>query len=414
MPRRATSSLPAAVFRSILPGSVGSKRAARKVRKSATKTGRSTSGAATRAGKAASARSSAAPSNSRASNARRRRRATPAPPTRSTTTGLPKLWKPRREAAKPPDPASLGRGKWHQFRYTGIAGTRAYQVYIPKGLRRTTRAPMLVALHGCTQNALDFAAGTRFSQLADTHRFIVVYPEQGATHNAQRCWNWFRSGHQLRGAGEPAVLAGIIRRVVQETARWRVDTTRIYLTGISAGGGMSLVLAATYPEMFAAVGVHSAPPYRSATGPADALAAMQGGGQAPPPQSALPPMIIFQGTEDSTVRESNGERIAGQWLGARVAAAEAGTLPAVGKGRQTRKSPPRKSSARGPRPYRITRWSARGRVQLELWVVEGLGHAWSGGSAKGSYSDVRGPRASTQMWRFFARHTTDGTGLPAR
>lgn len=303
-----------------------------------------------------------------------------------------------------PDPRSLGQGTWFQLRFTGLAGSRAYRVYKPKGLRRTTRAPVLLALHGCTQDGLDFAAGTRFNQLADTHGFLVVYPDQPVTHHAQRCWNWFRAGHQLRGAGEPAVLAGIVRDVGLETARWRVDPTRVYVVGISAGGGMALVLAATYPELFAAVGVHSAPPYRSATGPADAVAAMQGAGppQLPAPAAPLPPTIIFQGTADGTVRSANAERIADQWLRARESS---GTAPPVGKGRQTRTSAPPSGTGRGPRSHRVTRWSAGGRVVLELWVVEGLGHAWSGGSSKGSYSDARGPRASTKMWGFLSKHT---------
>ena len=315
---------------------------------------------------------------------------------------------PTRRARSQPDPSRLGRGRWFQQRFTGVAGSRAYRVYVPAGLRRTTRAPLLLALHGCTQTGLDFATGTRFNDLADTHRFIVVYPEQPVTHHAQRCWNWFRSGHQLRAAGEPAILAGIVRQVVQEGTRWRVDPDRIYAAGISAGGGMALILAATYPELFAAVGVHSAPPFRTASGPADALAVMQGAGQAPAPPSPLPPMIVFQGTADGTVRAGNAERIAGQWLESRPEGA-------VGKGRQTRQDPPRTTSGRGPRPHRITRWSAGRQVVLELWVVEGLGHAWSGGAADGTYSDIRGPRASTQMWRFFARHRAAGpTGLTGR
>ncbi|HEY5881280.1 MAG TPA: PHB depolymerase family esterase [Nakamurella sp.] len=340
------------------------------------------------------------------------RRRTGAPrPSRSPAGVLPELWRPPGGARNQPDPASLGQGTWHQHRYTGMAGTLAYRVYFPKGLRRTTRAPLLLALHGCTQTGLDFAAGSRFDDLADTHKFIVVYPEQSVTHHAQRCWNWFRPGHQQRAAGEPAILAGIVRRVVQETTRWRIDTSRIYAAGISAGGGMALVLAATYPELFAAVGVHSAPPFHSATGPADALAVMQGAGQTPTPSGPLPPMIVFQGTADGTVRSANAERIVGQWLAAR---AGAGDLRAVGKGRQTRKDPLRTASGKGPRPHRVTRWFAGREAVLELWVVEGLGHAWSGGSAKGTYSDARGPRASTQMWRFFAKHTSADPGVTGR
>lgn len=423
MARRAKSSLPAAMLKALMPSPAASKRAIKKAQRAATKATRAaartaTPSASTGTGTAArpKTRTGAATSQGASRSAAARRTSPPrrrgkaggaARPARAAASALPDLWQPPGGARSQPDPATLGRGTWYQHRYTGVAGTRAYRVYIPKGLRRTSRAPLLLALHGCTQTGLDFAAGTRFNDLADTHRFIVVYPEQAATHHAQRCWNWFRPGHQLRAAGEPAILVGIVRRVVQESSRWRVDTDRIYAAGISAGGGMALVLAATYPELFAAVGVHSAPPFRAATGPADAIAAMQGAGQAPTPSAALPPMIVFQGTADGTVRSANAERIAGQWLGSQPP----GT---IGKGRQTRKAPPRTASGRGPRPHRVTRWSAGRQVRLELWVVEGLGHAWSGGSAKGSYSDARGPRASTQMWRFFAKHVATGpTGLPA-
>jgi poly(hydroxyalkanoate) depolymerase family esterase len=380
------------MLRAMMPSPAASRRTVKKVQRTATKAARAATRSAT---------------GSRAGAPTKRRKAARSRPARSTSSALPELWQPPGGARQQPDPATLGQGTWHQHRYTGVAGTRAYRVYIPKGLRRTTRAPVLLALHGCTQTGLDFAAGTRFNDLADTHKFIVVYPEQAATHHAQRCWNWFRTGHQMRATGEPAILAGIVRRVGQETTRWRVNADRIYVAGISAGGGMALVLAATYPELFAAVGVHSAPPFRVATGPADALAAMQGAGQVPTPTAPLPPLIIFQGTADGTVRASNAERIAGQWLDSQPEGS-------IGKGRQTRTAPPRTASGRGPRPHRVTRWSAQRRVQLELWVVEGLGHAWSGGSAKGSYSDSRGPRASTQMWRFFARHAaTQPTGLAA-
>src|SRR6478735_8821470 len=387
------------MVRALMPTPAVTKRAAKQATKAARRT-------ATRSVRGAH-KAAKAPASRTAATRRRKRTAAPSGPARSPATAPPGPWRPA-GAAQGRQPAPPGKGTWHQHRYTGLAGTRSFRVYIPKGLRRTTRAPLLLALHGCTQTGLDFAAGTRFNDLADTHKFIVVYPDQAVTHHAQRCWNWFRSGHQLRAAGEPAILAGIVRQVVQESNRWRVNPDRIYAAGISAGGGMALVLAATYPELFAAVGVHSAPPFRTATGPADAIAAMQGAGQAPTPAAPLPPMIIFQGTADGTVRASNAERIAGQWLESQPA----GT---VGKGRQTRKDPPRTTSGRGARPHRVTRWSAQRRVQLELWVVEGLGHAWSGGSTQGSYSDIRGPRASTQMWRFFARHTaTAPTGLAGR
>jgi len=120
-----------------------------------------------------------------------------------------------------------GRGTWRQFRYSGLAGSRSYRVYVPFGLRRTTRAPLLLALHGCAHNTLEFATSTRFNQLADQHGFVVVYPEQPPSHNPQRCWNWFRPAHQFRLQGEPAILAGIVRLVAAETTTWRIDPSRM-------------------------------------------------------------------------------------------------------------------------------------------------------------------------------------------
>jgi poly(hydroxyalkanoate) depolymerase family esterase len=279
---------------------------------------------------------------------------------------------------------------------------------VPSGLRRTSWAPLLIALHGCGQNGSDFAAGTRFNDLADRHRFVVVYPEQSGTQNAQRCWNWFRPGHQSRNAGEPAILAGIVRAVVAETNAWRIDPERIYVAGISAGGAMAVVLAATYPELFAAVGVHSAVPHRSATGPRDALSAMRGTTTVPPVTHGsampMPPMVIFQGTADGTIRASNAQRIADQWLVHRQTLPMPGAAAPVGAARVTTVPVARPASARGRRGHQVSRWHAGGRKVLELWLVQGLGHAWSGGSSDGSYTDPRGPRASTEMWKFFAAH----------
>lgn len=319
----------------------------------------------------------------------------------------------RRPAAKKGS-AVPGGGKWISARFTGPAGTRAYKVYLPVGLRKTSKVPLVLALHGCTQNADDFAVGTRLNDLADRQRFLVAYPEQGVTHNGQRCWNWFRPQHQFRAQGEPAILAGIVRKLTQETSRWRIDPTRVYVLGISAGGAMSVVLAATYPELFAAVGVHSAPPYRSASSSAGAIAAMHGRAVPPPIEAAvleaMPPMIIFQGTMDGTVSSGNGQRVADQWLAYHQHGVSRTGLPPVGKPRVTTAAAPRPTTARSRRGYTVSRWHAGGRKVLELWTVQGLGHAWSGGSSAGSYSDGRGPRATTEMWKFFAAQSAPRVG----
>ena len=320
-----------------------------------------------------------------------------------------------------PAPSAIGKGTWRQARFTGVTGSRAYRVYIPQGLRKTTGAPLLLALHGCGQDALEFAASTRFNDLADKHKFVVVYPEQSVTHNGQRCWNWFRTAHQFRTQGEPAIMAGIVRRVILETTSWRIDPGRIYVSGISAGGAMAVVLAATYPELFAAVGVHSATPYRSAASPANALAAMQGLGSAPHMEAvatdAMPPMIVFQGTSDGTVRSVNAQRIADQWLAYHDHSmrGQGGANRAVAlRSRRARTSPARPTSARSKRGYTVSRWYDGTEKVLEMWVVDGLGHAWSGGASKFAYSDPRGPRATTEMWKFFAAHRSAAAAAAIR
>jgi poly(hydroxyalkanoate) depolymerase family esterase len=293
-------------------------------------------------------------------------------------------------------------GRWLKASHAGSAGSRSYDVYLPAGHRRTTRMPLVILLHGCNQTSQQFVAATRFTALADRHGFIVAAPRQTRTYHPGGCWRWYQSAHQARGAGEPAVLAGITAELLAEPSRWRIDASRVYVAGLSAGGAMALILGATYPDVFAAVGVHSAPAYRSASNGRSALVAMNGRGIPTPPLpgARMAPLIVFQGTADAVVHERGGSLLVEQWL----AYDTARSTDARDPGRITRSRASEKRSADGRR-YTVTRWySARGRKQLEYWRVDGLGHAWSGGVADGSYSDPRGPRASTAMWQFFAAH----------
>jgi poly(hydroxyalkanoate) depolymerase family esterase len=262
---------------------------------------------------------------------------------------------------------------------------------------------MVLLLHGCNQTAEEFVAATRFTALADRHGFLVVAPRQTRAHHPGGCWRWFDAAHQSRGAGEPAALAGITAAVLAEPTRWRIDPARVYAAGISAGAGMALVLGATYPDVFAAVGVHSGPAYRAARSGAGALGVMRGRGALPGtiPGRAFAPMIVVQGVADRVVHVRNGDQVIEQWL-----AHDAARLPSgPDAGPVTRSRTTDRRSADGRR-FTVTRWySRRGRKRLEFWRVHGLGHAWSGGVRDGSYSDPRGPRASTAMWAFFAAHS---------
>ena len=226
-------------------------------------------------------------------------------------------------------------GSFETHEFSNDAGSRTYKLYVPAGESDAPRA-MIVMLHGCTQSADDFAAGTQMNRLADEHGFMVVYPEQAAHANASKCWNWFKPQDQLRGAGEPALIAGLVREVAR---RHGADPRRIFVAGLSAGAAMAVVLGETYPELFAGVGAHSGLPYGSAHDIPSALAAMKGGRSGMPGLKNVPgaagtprrkavqavPVIVFHGDRDSTVRPKNGAHIVQQ---ARDAHGAQGATPA--------------------------------------------------------------------------------------
>ena len=289
-----------------------------------------------------------------------------------------------RRAPRPSREAPIG-GRFLDMTYRDAAGEHGYKLFVPDAL--PDAPPLLLMLHGCTQSPDDFAAGTRMNQRAVAHGCLVAYPEQTSAANAQRCWNWFRAGDQRRDSGEPALLAGIARAVMQ--AR-QVDPRRVYAAGLSAGGAAAAVLAQAYPELFAAVGVHSGLACGAAHDVPSAFTAMRQGhlGTSGTPGLSCVPAIVFHGDRDTTVNPTNADAVIAQRAGAGTLRAEAdhGRVP-------------------GGRDWTRTRYrDARQRTVLERWVVHGEGHAWSGGSAEGSYTDPGGPDASQEMLRFFMEH----------
>jgi poly(hydroxyalkanoate) depolymerase family esterase len=316
---------------------------------------------------------------------------------------LPGRSRPPSPVATPrPKPKAAAAGVWVGGAHVGAAGGRSYDVYVPAGLRRRTAVPLVLLLHGCGQTPAEFADATRFPAAADRNGFLLVLPHQQSRHHPQRCWHWYEAAHQHRDAGEPGILAAIVAEVTCEEVRWRVDPRRVYVAGLSAGGAMALTLAANYPDVFAAAGVHSAPAYRSATGPGQALSAMAARTVLPPPEPGAPaiaPTIVVQGDVDAVVRPLNGDRVADQWLAYRAAA---DAVDPVGRSRSDT------GRTTDGRSYDVLRWyTGRGRKVLEYWTVHGLGHAWSGGREKGSFSDPAGPRATTLMWAFFRLHALE-------
>jgi len=266
-------------------------------------------------------------------------------------------------------------------------GKRSYKLYVPAMASKPpgTPLPLVVMLHGCGQTPDDFAAGTGMNALAEEFGLLVAYPSQSPDANANRCWNWFNRGDQLRGAGEPALIAGIVRQIMRDRP---VDPARVYVAGLSAGGCAANILGAAYPDLFAAVGVHSGLPVAAAHNPASAFVAMRQGAPGDRPTTPVP-TIVFHGDADPVVHPRNGRFIAARALSA---------LPPLSKVERSGRSP-------GGREYSATMHrGSNGKPYCEHWVVKGSGHAWSGGHPSGSYTDPAGPNASREMLRFFLRH----------
>ncbi|MDO9383088.1 MAG: PHB depolymerase family esterase [Hyphomicrobiaceae bacterium] len=265
------------------------------------------------------------------------------------------------------------------------AGGRRYKVYVPARRDEPLRG-MIVMLHGCQQNADDFAVGTDMNAVAEKHNFIVAYPQQETSSNAAACWNWFMRAHQLRDRGEPASIAAITRTLIAE---FNVPSARVFVAGLSAGGAMAAVLAETYPDVYAAAGIHSGLAYGSATDVMSAFSVMRGDNQPTPAArgnngAGAARLIIFQGSADATVHPSNAQRLVN---GSADASWNTTETPAV--------------DCNGRAVVRQIFEDQTGSARIEVWRIEGAGHAWSGGNASGSFADPKGPSASDEMVRFF-------------
>jgi poly(hydroxyalkanoate) depolymerase family esterase len=313
-----------------------------------------------------------------------------------------------RAFAEPPE----AQGTWEQYTYQGEAGSREYFVYTPANYQPGSAVPLVVMLHGCTQGPEDFAAITQMNQLADQKQFIVAYPRQASGDNVEECWNWFDAANQSRDSGEPAILAGITQTIQENTDRWTIDPRRVYVAGLSAGGAMAVILGAIYPDVFAAIGVHSGLEYKAATNVQEAFLAMLFlGGPDPMQQGQLAyhamgsdarvvPTIVFHGTNDQRVQPVNGHQVIRQWMETDRLASQGAYTAAFHKPGSTLHG-----QVPSGRSYTVYTWhdSFRNVVQA-YWKVDGMGHAWSGGLAGKPFSDPQGPNASLAMYKFFVAH----------
>ena len=287
--------------------------------------------------------------------------------------------------------------------FTNQAGTRPYKLYLPSG-RAGQPLPLVVMLHGCTQSPDDFAAGTGMNAHAEEHGCLIAYPAQPAAANPSRCWNWFSPDDQQRGRGEPSLIAGITRQILRD---YPVDPSRVYVAGLSAGGAAAAILGVAYPDLYAAIGVHSGLACGAASDLSSALAAMRQGGTSAQRRAGhasaagrgarLVPTIVMHGDQDTTVHPRNGDEVIAQAKASAIelrATVERGQVP-------------------GGHAYSRTVYADPvGRTLLEQWTIHGAGHAWAGGSPAGSYTDPRGPNAAQEMLRFFFEHRHPAAGRP--
>jgi poly(hydroxyalkanoate) depolymerase family esterase len=290
-----------------------------------------------------------------------------------------------------PDLDLEDKGKFLTASCTNDAGTRAYKIYVPSSYNGQAM-PLVVMLHGCKQNPSDFAAGTGMNAIADQNGCFVVYPAQARAANGSNCWNWFKAEDQRRDRGEPSIIADITRDVIRD---YHIDPSRVYVAGLSAGGAMAAIMGAEYPELYAAVAIHSGLPVGAAHDLPSAFAAMKNGApsrerrkHAGPPI----PVIVFHGDRDRTVHPSNGDQVLAQCI-------------------QSDETDVTVQEGKVPHGHAYTRTVQRdrnGKVIAEKWIVHGAGHAWSGGSRRGSYTDSKGPNAAKEILRFFYAHGRGG------
>jgi poly(hydroxyalkanoate) depolymerase family esterase len=329
-------------------------------------------------------------------------------------------------------PPKATAGSFTQHRYTSPQGSRAYWLYVPPGPAHGLR-PMVVYLHGCNETAPQTAAASHFNEVAAPRGFIVVYPQQNVTAgssaplvdgNGIGCWNWFLPQDQSRGSGEPGLLAGLTRGVA---ASQHVDMNRIYVEGVSAGADMAVILGATYPDLFAAVGAVAGCAYRTCTDASGELTY-----QAMGPRARVVPMFIENGTADTLNNFAMASGLLTSWLGAddladdgsmngsvprtpaSITSNDFDQTPSPGSGdacvhNDSLTCPGGVVGFQHDYPYTVMTYDdAHGCDVLQTWVIHFMEHAHPDAPGDGPYTDPLGPDVTTASYDFFSHQSIGG------
>lgn len=287
----------------------------------------------------------------------------------------------------------LGQSQFLNDSFTNFSGSLRYHLFIPSN--HHAGMSLLVMLHGCNQDAEIFSVGTRMNEHAEQLGFMVLYPAQSGAANANKCWNWFKSANQYRNMGEPAVIAGMTKKIMREYA---INSRKVYIAGLSSGAAMAYIVGSVYADIFAAIGVHSGLLYRGVNNIFSALAAMKAGSEQAGQTSEITeqelapritqPLIIFHGDNDQVVHAQN-----------------AIDLMAYHHQQEFFKQHSHHESEKNYSHTRTIYKDANGADLAEKWIIHGAGHAWSGGCVDGNFTDPKGPDASFEMLRFFMKLT---------
>lgn len=313
----------------------------------------------------------------------------------------------------------MSEGRWIAGSARAVGGSRNFKLWKPGTLDDECRWPLLVLLHGCTHDAQNMAEISGMNDVADANGFLVVYPEQPRRANLLKCWNWFRPKHQSRDAGEPSILAAVVGKVCSD---YNIDRDRVFVAGVSAGGAMASILGATYPDIFAGIAVFAGAEFKAATTTSEAMAAMKRGGPDPMRQGQLAfevmrtglaqkkrrrmPVIVFHGTEDERVNPVNADQTIAQWGKTNACLAEQ-------NGENGFLLTEKVSDSQNGYAYEKHSYlDSDSHLIMEKWLIEGLGHAWSGSPKATNYGDPKGPKASEEIWRFFCESVSHSAVAP--